>query len=101
MPVKWLREALNNLDEIAAFIAQESPAAAKQVVDRLQKATQRLSQHPQMGRPGASKHRGDFAGLSYQSTTACRLVVPSHSATLRAAEDGDEQSSGIFRRCTM
>jgi toxin ParE1/3/4 len=52
MPVKWLREALNNLDEIAAFIAQESPAAAKQVVDRLQKATQRLSQHPQMGRPG-------------------------------------------------
>jgi len=52
MRVKWLRKALNNLDEIAGYIAQENPAAAKQVVARLHEATQRLSQQPQMGRPG-------------------------------------------------
>lgn len=52
MQVKWLRKALNNLDEIAGFIAQENPAAAKQVVARLYEATQNLPHHPQMGRPG-------------------------------------------------
>jgi toxin ParE1/3/4 len=52
MQVKWLRKALHNLDEIAEFIAQKNPAAAKQVVARLYEATQSLSDHPQLGRPG-------------------------------------------------
>ncbi len=52
MQVKWLRKALNNLDEIAEFIAQENPAAARQVVARLDAAAKSLCHHPQMGRPG-------------------------------------------------
>ena len=52
MQVKWLRKALNNLDEIAEFIAQENPVAAKRVVARLYEATHSLPLHPQMGRPG-------------------------------------------------
>ena len=52
MQVKWLRKALNNLDEIAEFVAQENPTAAKQLAARLFEATQGLSHHPQMGRPG-------------------------------------------------
>ncbi len=43
MKVAWLRTALRNLDELAAFIARDNPDAADRVVDRLQTATDRLA----------------------------------------------------------
>lgn len=35
MEVAWLRKALLNLDEEAAYIAQDNPQAARQVVMRI------------------------------------------------------------------
>ena len=52
MKVIWLRTALRNLDEIAAFIARDDPASAARVVGRIQDATVRLGRHPESGRPG-------------------------------------------------
>ncbi|ROH88371.1 type II toxin-antitoxin system RelE/ParE family toxin [Pseudomethylobacillus aquaticus] len=52
MQVKWLRAALNNLDEIAAYIALENPQAAAMVVARIMSAVQQLKTLPASGRPG-------------------------------------------------
>jgi toxin ParE1/3/4 len=41
-----------NLDAEADYIASDNPAAASHVVQRINRAVQRLQQHPAMGRPG-------------------------------------------------
>jgi plasmid stabilization system protein ParE len=50
--VRWLRAALRNLDEEAAHIAAEDPAAAQRIVKRILLAVSALPEHPQIGRPG-------------------------------------------------
>ena len=52
MRVRWLRKALTNLDEEAAFIAAEDPAAASLVVRPIMAAVAELTDRPGIGRPG-------------------------------------------------
>ncbi|OJZ16617.1 MAG: plasmid stabilization protein [Thiobacillus sp. 63-78] len=52
MQVKWLRRALLNLEQEAAWIAQDDPRAAAALVTEADAATRLLAQHPDMGRPG-------------------------------------------------
>lgn len=52
MRIRWLRKALRNLDEEAAYIAADDEAAASLVVGRIFEAVEQLSEHPGAGRPG-------------------------------------------------
>jgi toxin ParE1/3/4 len=52
MRVKWLRQALRNLDDEAAYIAQDSPQSAAAFVKHLIESAAMLATHPNMGRPG-------------------------------------------------
>ncbi len=52
MQLKWLRQALRNLDDEAAYIAQDSPQSAAAFVSHLMSSADMLIAHPQMGRPG-------------------------------------------------
>ena len=52
MQVKWLRRALENLDEEAAYITKDSPRMAAELVRHLQDSVAMLAEHPNMGRPG-------------------------------------------------
>lgn len=50
--MRWLRTALRNLDEEAAHIAADDPAAARLVVARVLEAVNRLGDQPGLGRRG-------------------------------------------------
>jgi toxin ParE1/3/4 len=50
--VRWLRTALRNLDDEAAYIAIDDPVAAGMVVRRVLAAVAMLAAHPALGRPG-------------------------------------------------
>ena len=52
MRFRWLRKALRNLDDAAAHIAAEDPAAARLVVKRVPEAVAMLEEQPGLGRPG-------------------------------------------------
>jgi toxin ParE1/3/4 len=52
MKIRWVRLALTDLDEAAAFISQDNPEAAKRAVKRLRDAARLLSDQPNAGRPG-------------------------------------------------
>lgn len=52
MRVRWLRTALRNLDEEASYVASDSPAAARLVVQRVLEAVAQLAEQPSLGRPG-------------------------------------------------
>lgn len=52
MALKWTRTALRNLEEIAAYIAKDSPLAATRFVMELKDKTGKLEAHSGMGRAG-------------------------------------------------
>ena len=52
MRVRWLRNALRNLDEEAAHIATDDPVSARLVVQRILEAVATLADQPALGRPG-------------------------------------------------
>jgi len=52
MQIKWLKKALQNVDEEAKYIAQENPAAAQKVIQRVVDAVRLLADDPALGRPG-------------------------------------------------
>ena len=52
MKVKWLRKALRNLDQEADHIAEDDPAAARLVVQRIHHAVTQLTDNPALGHPG-------------------------------------------------
>lgn len=52
MRVKWTRRALREQDAAFEWIIAENPRAAAQAIERLDRATQLLGEHPKIGRPG-------------------------------------------------
>ena len=52
MRVRWTRPALLHLREIAEYIAQENPPAARRVVRSIREQVEMVVQHPDVGRPG-------------------------------------------------
>ncbi len=52
MQVVWLRTALNNSDELAAYISQENPQAASHVLEFIETQVNLLATQPALGRPG-------------------------------------------------
>lgn len=52
MQVKWLVTALQNLNEEAEYVAQEDPAAARLIVQRIVDAIDHLPDNPALGHPG-------------------------------------------------
>ena len=52
MKIRWLDLAVDDLADIADYIAQDNPKAANRVVSRLWSAVNSLSKQPEMGRPG-------------------------------------------------
>lgn len=52
MQVRWLRRALQNLDDEAEYIAKHNPRAAAEMFVYVQAQVAALADHPAMGRPG-------------------------------------------------
>lgn len=52
MQVEWLRRALLNLEQEAAYIARDNPRTAAALVLEADETTRLLARHPDMGRPG-------------------------------------------------
>ncbi|VAW67077.1 hypothetical protein MNBD_GAMMA09-2725 [hydrothermal vent metagenome] len=52
MQIKWLRKALQNLNDEAGYIAKDDPEAARLVVQRIQQTVGLLRDNPSLGHPG-------------------------------------------------
>jgi len=52
MEIIWRRAALNDLDAIREFIAQDNPDAATRVYVAIEGAVGRLADYPYLGRAG-------------------------------------------------
>ena len=52
MKIKWLRKAIENIEQEASYISRENPAAAKEVVQRIYDSVALLADNPTLGHPG-------------------------------------------------
>ena len=52
MQIKWLRKALDNLEQEAAFIARDNPQAANDIVLRIYRSVVLLADNASLGFPG-------------------------------------------------
>jgi toxin ParE1/3/4 len=73
MRVRWLRTDLHNLDEDAGFIAEDDPAAARLVVERILAAVAMLTAHPELGRPGRVPHTRELVILKTRNIVPYRV----------------------------
>ncbi len=66
----WTQPALSDLNEIAEYIALENPVAARELVQRIFSAVERLEQHPASG-----KIPEELAGSRYHEVICgpCRV----------------------------
>jgi addiction module RelE/StbE family toxin len=87
MKLRWTRLALQDLRHLHEYIAEDNPSAANRMVTRIQDATQRLKNHPRMGRPGRVQgtHELVIAGSPYivvyiLGDSEIQIVAVIHSA---------------------
>ena len=52
MHIKWLRKALQNLDQEAEYIPLENPQAAKLIVKKITQTVNALKENPALGKAG-------------------------------------------------
>lgn len=67
MRIEWSDAALDNLDQAVEYIAEDKPAAAAKVAQKIWDATQRLAEQPGIGRPGRVEGTRELviSGLPY------------------------------------
>lgn len=70
MKIKWLQQALANLDNEAKYIAVDDPRAARSIVARIQTALNQLAENQSLGRPGR------VAGTRELVVANTRYVIP-------------------------
>ncbi len=52
MRLVWTRLALDDLDHAREYVAAVNPRAARDTIARIERATEALLAHPEIGRPG-------------------------------------------------
>ena len=52
MRIRWLDQALDELETVRVYIARDNPSAAAKVAQRIRRATKVLTEYPAAGRPG-------------------------------------------------
>jgi toxin ParE1/3/4 len=74
MKIRLTKAAIKDLREAQAYIALDKPAAAKQVVVRIQRAVELIATRPEIGRPSEDSTTREWSvpGLPYM--IPCRLV---------------------------
>ena len=70
MQIKWLRKALQNLNDEAEYIARDDPEAVKLVIQRIFNAVNLLSGNPALG------HAGRIHGTRKLIVPNTRYVIP-------------------------
>jgi len=73
--VVWSQSALDDMDELAAYIAADNPRAALRVLDRIETTVERLA-HTPIGHSGrvAGTYEMPVTGLSYIIAYALQAV---------------------------
>jgi len=77
MEIIWRRTALNHLDAIREFIAEDNPDAAARVCAAIEGAVSSLAEHPHLGRAGRVEGTRELILGSFPYIVAYRVAEDS------------------------
>ena len=72
--VKWTRNALEELDEIAKYISRDSPKFAKFLVNQMFETARHLEQFPNLGRIVPEYNNPDLREVIYKNYRIIYLI---------------------------
>jgi toxin ParE1/3/4 len=75
MEIIWRRTALNDLEGIRRYIAQENQAAGARIRARIRNAVEQLVDHPHLGRPGRVEGTREFVIAGTPFIVVYRVVT--------------------------
>lgn len=75
MKVEWTEVALQDLTDIRDHIAGDSPYYARHFIEKILAASEKLGQHPEIGRRVPEAGRDDIRELIYRSYRIIYLVA--------------------------
>jgi toxin ParE1/3/4 len=78
MAVEWSARAHTDLRELRAYIAHDSPHYARQFVEKILKAVEALTDHPQIGRKVPEADRDDIRELIFQNYRIIYRIKSEH-----------------------
>jgi toxin ParE1/3/4 len=52
MKIKWLRQALRNLEQVQEYLADYNPETSRETIKKIQSALSQFADYPLMGREG-------------------------------------------------
>lgn len=76
MPVEWSARARADMRELRAYIAQDSPHYARRFTEKIFKAVEALTDHPQIGRKVPEADREDIRELIFQNYRIIYRIKP-------------------------
>ena len=79
LALTWSTPALDDFDEIAAFVALDKPAAAEALVQRVLAAVERLREHPASGRRVSELPKTPYREVI---VSPCRIVYRREGNTI-------------------
>ena len=84
LPLVWSRVARQDLREIADYIAERNPPAAKRMRDLIRRTAEQLPAHPYMYRPGRVPGTREAVAhpnyiLIYEVTDRIRIIAVQHA----------------------
>ena len=90
MQVKWLRRALENLDDEAAYIAEDNPRVAAEFVRHMRESAAKLADHPNVGRPGRIAGTRELVVTRFPTSSpiACETVLWRYCVSSTPPENG-------------
>jgi addiction module RelE/StbE family toxin len=94
MRVRWLRQALQNLDNIATYIAEDDPAAADDLVAEIEDVVGLLARHALLGKPGRVPGTRELVIAGTPFIVAYR-VVPEEVQILRVLHGAQRWPSSL------
>ena len=78
MAIEWSARARTDLRELQTYIAQDSPHYARRFVEKIFKAVETLTEHPQIGRKVPEADREDIRELIFQNYRIIYRIKPRH-----------------------
>lgn len=67
MVIEWSARARTDILELRTYIAQDSPHYARRFIEKIFKAVETLTEHPQIGRKVPEADREDIRELLFQN----------------------------------
>ncbi len=96
MKIEWASRAQTDIRELRHYIARGSPHYARQFIEKIFQAVERLPEHPRLGRQVPEAARDDVREIIFQNYRIIYVIKPNRiyiASVIHGSRDLTNQST--------